>query len=141
MSSIPTSNETLIAPAHPPLPDVRVHSLTPQVEELWNSFVLEHPRGTLFHLLAWKRTIEKTFGYEASYAYTERDGEITGVAPVFFISNWLLGRCLISTPYAVYGGICATDVESEEKLVEHIKQLLASGELDSSLRRAEKVLA
>src|SRR5713101_7887656 len=123
MSSMPKTDETLTGERLRRPSAVHVHSLTPEASERWDRFVLEQPSGTLFHLLSWKRTIEKTFGYEPCYTYTERDGEITGVVPVFFVSNWVVGRCLISTPYAVYGGICAADTESEEKLVQYLKEL------------------
>ena len=45
---------------------------------------------------------------------TERAGKITGVLPLFLVSNWIVGRCLISTPFADYGGICAEDEESAD---------------------------
>ena len=130
MTSILKTHEYSIRERLPNPSTVRVHSFTPEVSERWDRFVLQQPTGTLFHLLSWKRTIEKTFGYEPCYAYTERDGEITGVAPVFLLSNWIIGRCLISTPYAVYGGICAVDSESEGKLVQHLKQLAHTRETD-----------
>jgi FemAB-related protein (PEP-CTERM system-associated) len=69
------------------------------------------------------RVVEQTFGYEPCYFYAERNGEITGIAPLFCVSNWLLGHALISVPLAVYGGICAADDESEEVLTEHLKRV------------------
>lgn len=109
---------------------VRIHSFTPDVTAAWDRLVLAQPSGTLFHLIGWKKAIEKTFEYESCYVYAERDGEITAVAPLFIISNWILGRCLISTPYAVYGGICAADAESEQALVEHLTGLAQSQQVD-----------
>jgi FemAB-related protein (PEP-CTERM system-associated) len=130
MNSIPQTDETLTEGRLRCPSAVHVHSLTTEASERWDRFVLEQPAGTLFHLLSWKRTIEKTFGYEPCYIYAERDGEITGVAPVFWVSNWVVGRCLISTPYAVYGGICAADTESEEKLAQHLKHLARTRRID-----------
>ncbi|MBZ5695432.1 MAG: FemAB family PEP-CTERM system-associated protein [Acidobacteriia bacterium] len=89
----------------------------------WDSFVQAHPKGTFFHQAGWKRVMEKTYGYRAYYFYTHRAGQITGIAPAFLISNWITGRCLISIPFAVYGGICAVDAESERKLLGHLEQL------------------
>jgi len=109
---------------------LQVHALTPDAAGDWDRFVLAQPGGTCFHLTAWKRSIEKTFGHEACYLYAERGGEITGVAPVFAISNWIVGRCLVSTPCAVYGGICAADQESEQVLVEQLKGLSHSRQVD-----------
>jgi FemAB-related protein (PEP-CTERM system-associated) len=117
------SDETL---RHP----VRVHAFTGDVAAAWDHFVLAQPGGTLFHLIAWKRAIERTFGYESCYFYAERGGQITAVAPVFAIRNWIVGRCLISTPYAVYGGICSADAESEQALLEHLKAVAHSERVD-----------
>jgi FemAB-related protein (PEP-CTERM system-associated) len=109
---------------------VDIRPFTPDVAEHWDRFVLGQPGGTLFHLIPWMRAIEKTFGYQPSYVYAERGGQITGVAPVFFVSNWIVGKCLISTPYAVYGGVCASDDESEHALLDHLKSLAHSQETD-----------
>jgi FemAB-related protein (PEP-CTERM system-associated) len=99
-------------------------------EKRWDRFVLEHPRASFFHLIGWKRIIEKTFGHKARYVYCERDGELTGIAPIFECYNWLIGRCFISTPLAAYGGIVAVDNESEQVLLDYAKRMagLASAE-------------
>lgn len=99
-------------------------------EKRWDRFVLEHPRSSFFHLIGWKRIIEKTFGHKPRYFYCERDGKITGIAPIFECSNWLIGRCFISIPLAAYGGIIAVDTESEQAMLEHSKRMaeLASAE-------------
>ncbi len=112
------------------LPPPAVRAFEPSVAERWDRFVIDHPRGTLFHLVGWKRVIEKTFEYQACYFYAERGERITAVAPLFFISNWVVGRCLISAPLAVYGGICAEDEESEQTLLGHLKQLAISQQVD-----------
>ena len=109
---------------------MRVHPFTPEIAADWDRFVQAQPGGTPFHLTCWKRSIEKTFGYDSCYCYAERDGEITAVAPVFAIHNWIVGRCLVSTPFAVYGGICAADPTSEQALVEHLKDIAGKGQVD-----------
>jgi FemAB-related protein (PEP-CTERM system-associated) len=109
---------------------VRIHRFASGIAKSWDRFVLSQDGGSLFHLASWKRAMEATFGYHACYLYAERAGEITGVAPVFSISNWMMGRCLLSTPFAVYGGICAADAESEIALILHLKELARSEEMD-----------
>jgi FemAB-related protein (PEP-CTERM system-associated) len=107
-----------------------VRGFTPDIAEAWDRFVLAHPAGTFFHLSGWKRVLEKTFGYQPCYSYVERGERLTAVAPFFSISNWIVGRCLISVPLAAYGGICAEDEESEQTLLNHIKQFAASQRVD-----------
>ena len=99
-------------------------------EKRWDSFVFEHPRASFFHLVGWKRIIEKTFGHKARYFYCERDGKITGIAPIFECSNWFIGRCFISIPLAAYGGIVADDPESEKALLEHSNGLAQAASVE-----------
>ncbi len=108
----------------------KVRSFSPEVAEAWDQFVLEQPGASFFQLVGWRRVIEKTFGYKACYFYAERDGRITGVAPLFAISNWVMGKCLISVPFGVYGGVCAADADSEQALLDHLKGLAVSQDVD-----------
>jgi FemAB-related protein (PEP-CTERM system-associated) len=105
---------------------VNVRAYEPAIRERWDRFVLDHAEGSPHQLIAWKQALEKTFRYEPVYFYAERDGEVTGVAPMFMVSNWVMGRCLLSVPFGVYGGICAADSESESVLLQHIKGLAVS---------------
>ena len=108
----------------------QVKSFEPGVATRWDRFVFEHPRASFFHLTGWKRVIEKTFGFRARYLYCERQGKITGVAPFFDFSNWLVGRCLVSVPLAAYGGIVAEDAASEQALLEHSEGMARSAPVD-----------
>jgi FemAB-related protein (PEP-CTERM system-associated) len=96
------------------------------IAERWDEFVLRQQSGTLFHLMAWKRVIERNFGFRSHYCYVERNGVITAVVPLFFVTNWVVGDCLHSVPFGVYGGICAADQDSSNALVSHLKQLALS---------------
>jgi FemAB-related protein (PEP-CTERM system-associated) len=110
----------------PPAKSLEVKPFESGAEKRWDRFVSEHPRASFFHLIGWKRVIEKTFGHKARYFYCERDGEITGIAPIFECFNWLIGRCFISIPLAAYGGIVAADSESEQALLDHAKRMAES---------------
>jgi FemAB-related protein (PEP-CTERM system-associated) len=83
-----------------------------ELERAWDDYVCRNRSASIFHLTAWKRAIEKTFGFEPRYLVTVNRGEICGVLPLFMVHNVLQGRALISTPFAVYGGICASDEQS-----------------------------
>jgi FemAB-related protein (PEP-CTERM system-associated) len=91
--------------------------------ENWDRFVWQWPEATFFHLTGWKRVIERTFGYRSRYLIAMRAERVTGVLPLFETSNWLQGKCLISTPMAVYGGICAEDEESRNALLHGAKRM------------------
>jgi FemAB-related protein (PEP-CTERM system-associated) len=119
---------------------VRIVALAECDAALWDDFVLSHPQGTFFHQLGWKRVMEKTYRYTPYYFCAKRGDRITGIAPSFLISNWLTGRCLISLPFAVYGGVCAEDQGSEQALIDHLEDLatrLDAGYLELRDRKGE----
>lgn len=103
--------------------DVVVRQATHLESHQWDRFVLAHPLGTPFHLMAWKRSIEETFGYRAMYLAALDGDEIRGVLPLFFVENMLIGRALISSPFAVYGGILADSEETRSKMRDAVRQL------------------
>lgn len=93
-----------------------IREFTLDQQARWDDFVLRHPYGSPFHLQAWRATIEEVFGYRSLYLYVERDGEIEAVLPLFLVKNVLVKRALLSTPFAVYGGILAAHQEAAKML-------------------------
>jgi len=92
-------------------------------EPEWDSFVRDHPRGTPFHLTAWKRVIEETFDYEPRYLCARDKGKIRGLLPLFLVDTVLTGKVLISSPFAVYGGVLAGCDEVREALGAELRRL------------------
>jgi FemAB-related protein (PEP-CTERM system-associated) len=121
---------TVVTPSGPEESMPVVKRFDSEIIGPWDRFVLQHPRASFFHLAGWKRVIEKTFGYKAEYFYSERNGRITGITPLFVFSNWLVGHCLISVPLAAYGGIVAEDSLSEQALLNHVKDMARSANVD-----------
>ncbi len=111
-------------------PRAEVRMLDARQAKHWDDFVWRQPSSTFFHLTGWMRVIQKTFGYRPRYLYSTRGERITGVLPLFEVSNWILGRCLISTPFAVYGGICAEDQDSHDALVAAARSLAHAEEVE-----------
>jgi FemAB-related protein (PEP-CTERM system-associated) len=89
----------------------------------WDSFVLSHPHGGPFHLIAWKESIEQTFGYRPVYLLATIDDRVAGVLPLFLVKNIIAGKRLISSPFAVYGGILAESEEARTALLSRAKSL------------------
>src|SRR5258708_35101534 len=127
--SLQTVNSPIPAPSVSSAPVV-VRAFESQDAERWDRFVLGHPTGTFFHQVAWKRVVEKTFGHQAQYVYAEHDGRIVAIAPVFMISNWMVGKCLVSSPLASYGGICAEGPEAENALLAFLKRCAQEQQVD-----------
>lgn len=89
----------------------------------WDAFVRNTPGGSPFHLLAWKRAVETAFRHRAHYLMALRGGGLEGVLPLFEVRGLLGGRGLVSVPYGVYGGICATSASARETLVQASRDL------------------
>src|SRR5947209_1161334 len=114
-----TTTRDLTIPTMP----TTVQFMNDPLQEKWDRFVLAHPHGSPFHLLAWKRTIEETFGYQPHYVVATEGNVIRGVLPLFLVKNLLIKRALISSPFAVYGGILADSAEAHEALHKQVMRL------------------
>jgi FemAB-related protein (PEP-CTERM system-associated) len=56
----------------------------------WNSYILIHPQGTLFHCIEWKNVIENTFGHRSYYLIAESNSNTATpqqTNTTFFTSN------------------------------------------------------
>jgi len=89
----------------------------------WDEFVWSHPLGTPFHLDAWRKVITRTFNYKCNSIAAWRGDQLEAVLPLFLVSNPILGRILLSSPFAVYGGILASNAEAADALREHAAEL------------------
>lgn len=118
-------------PGSPAVPaPVAVRSFQKVDSDRWDRFVRDHPGGTFFHQTAWMRVVERTFDHQGQYVYGEREGRIVAVAPLFRVSNWMVGTCLISSPLAAYGGILAEDQEAEKTLLEFLQNQAKEQQID-----------
>jgi FemAB-related protein (PEP-CTERM system-associated) len=97
--------------------------LTPHRESAWDAFCRAHPHSSPFHLTAWKRIIEGSFGYRPHYLLAEDGDEVQAIVPLFFIKNLIVGKILLSSPFAVYGGILSTSEAARVLLHERIGEL------------------
>ena len=70
-------------------------------------FLAAHPDTTPFHELAWLDAVSAATGHEATVLLCEDVGGIVGLLPLHAVRSPLLGAALISTGFAVGGGILA----------------------------------
>lgn len=89
----------------------------------WDAYAGSRPGATFFHLAGWQRVVQRTFGYEPRHLMAVRDGQVTGLLPLFLVRGFPSGRTMVSTPMAVYGGIAADDPESAEALLSGARAL------------------
>lgn len=76
----------------------------------WDAYVNAHPDARSYHLTAWRRIIEESFGHR-SYSLLSEDaqGRVNGVLPLARLRSRMFGDFLVSVPYVNYGGVCADD--------------------------------
>lgn len=74
-------------------------------------YVRAHKDGTPFHLPAWLKAVERGTGQEPVCLIYEHDGELKGILPGHIVHSPLFGRALVSSGFAVGGGVLA---DSEE---------------------------
>ena len=94
---------------------VRTYQL--QDEEKWDGFIEAVEQGTVCHRSVWEKISKKTYGYKSCYMLALEDEKIVGVLPLFHLKSMFIGNALLSTPFAAYGGIVATNKEAENQLV------------------------
>jgi FemAB-related protein (PEP-CTERM system-associated) len=86
-----------------------VRSARTEDEARIDAFVRSTPGTTPFHLTAWGRAVADGCGQKAHCLIAERGDAIVGVLPLTEIHSPLFGRALVSSGFAVGGGILAVE--------------------------------
>jgi FemAB-related protein (PEP-CTERM system-associated) len=82
----------------------------------WDTFVLACAQATFFHRAGWQRILRQVFHHETYFLYAEAQGQMTGVLALAHVKSLLFGHSLVSLPFAVYGGVAASDAHAAEAL-------------------------
>lgn len=107
-----------------------VHPLDRTNYDAWNQFVVSHPHGSPMHTTHWMNSIKSVFHYRPLYRIAMDGAEVAGVLPLFLVSNPIIGRILLSTPFAVYGGILASNAEAHTALRDEAVRLARENAVD-----------
>jgi FemAB-related protein (PEP-CTERM system-associated) len=116
-SEVLAAESAVIAAEERRLEAVRVDAYRGEREE-WDAFVRRAPGGTFFHLIGWKEVLEAAFGLTSCYLLARRGAVLVGTLPLFELRSPLSGRCMLSVPFAVEGGVCGADEEARTALAE-----------------------
>ena len=93
----------------------------PEANELARieAFVAASSEGTAFHRPAWVLSVSKACGHEWCYVLAEdSSGKLQGVLPLNLIHSALFGRALVSSGFAVGGGILANNDQAIQLLAD-----------------------
>ncbi len=89
----------------------------PMMAQAIDAYVLGHERGTPFHRTAWLQGVEAATRNRAIVlAIAASSGRIAGLLPLHHVKSALFGQALVSTAFAVDGGILADDASGLQKL-------------------------
>ena len=88
----------------------RLLELTTRMSEAGDSIAIEqflakHPQATVFHRSEWLKAIEQATGHATHWLLRERDGAIRAALPLTEAHSPLFGRALVSSGFAVGGGL------------------------------------
>ncbi len=86
-------------------------------------FVADHPEGTAFHRPAWLLATARGTGNRALALVAESAGNLSGYLPLTEAHSPLFGRVLVSSGFAVGGGVLAQDRRSAEALLTAAEEL------------------
>jgi len=120
---------------------MEIRALSHEDDKRWDEYVRTTHQGSLFHMIAWKKVLEKTFAYRSVFlAAYDDEGEICGILPLFVVPKPLKGHVMVSVPFGVYGGVASESPEVTKKLLNVAKELAVEKGVDSlEFRQMEKV--
>lgn len=101
-----------------PIDGLTVRRAGPEDEARIEAFLLGHEQTTPFHRPAWLRAVERGCGHESHALLAEAFGAVAGYLPLTHVRSRLFGSALVSTGFAVGGGLLATDAASAARLAE-----------------------
>ncbi len=105
-----------------------IWTLDSSLEGRWSDYVQRHPQATIFHELAWRDMLVRTFPHVPHYLLAEQKGRTVGVLPIVEIRSIFFGVSMVSLPFGVYGGILADDPEVARHLADAGRKVaMASG--------------
>ena len=122
---------------------ITTHQIDPLTDPRWDAYVREHPRGSVYHLGAWARILERAYGFHPCYLALEQDGSLAGVLPLFRKKGLVSDARMRSIPAFFYGGPVANDDGLALQLVEAARDLaeadghIASVMINTDDRRLE----
>ena len=100
--------------------------LLPRQDAEWDSFVTRHPQGLVYHLSAWNRVLRDTFPHIRGQFLVLRDvdGVIQAGLPVYTVKSWLLGKRIVSVPFASFCDPLVSSAAELDMLLQEVQGLL-----------------
>jgi len=101
--------------------------LPPKQDAEWDSFVARHPQGLIYHLSAWNRVLRDAFPHIRGQFLVLRknvDGQFQAGLPVYTVKSWLLGKRIVSVPFASFCDPLVSSAAELDMLLQEVQRLL-----------------
>ena len=119
---------------------MEIRCLSSEHHKQWDDFISTVSQGSLFHTIAWRKVLEKTFDYHSVFLANYDETEICGILPLFLVPKPLKGHVMVSVPFGVYGGVVAKTQEAIHMLLNAAKKIAVEKGVDSlEFRHIEKL--
>jgi hypothetical protein len=81
-----------------------IKQINPEIDTRWDSFVLEHPHGSIYHHSTWAKVVQSTYKYVPFYVGLEQSesGQLVGIVPFLLVGSRFTGKRLVSLPFTSY---------------------------------------
>ena len=89
----------------------------------WDAFVKACPDATFFHRAGWQNILQDVFRHHTFFLLARTQQGIEGVLPLAQVKSLMFGHSLVSLPFAVYGGVAASNPEAALALESHAQEL------------------
>jgi serine/alanine adding enzyme len=84
----------------------------------WEKYAGACVGASLYHSLAWRDIIARSFGHTPRYLIAIDGADVLGILPLFEMRSRWFGHFLVSLPFVNYGGILAEGPEAGQALAE-----------------------
>lgn len=113
--------------------NLRVAETNPRTDPRWESFVVEHPNGSIYHHPAWLEALEREYGQKGVYFICEDAvGQVLAILPMMYtrglpfgVGTPPSGRRLSSLPRTPIAGPLSTDSRATVALLQTAVQRVA----------------
>jgi CelD/BcsL family acetyltransferase involved in cellulose biosynthesis len=118
---------------------ITTREIDPLSDPRWDAYVRAHPDGTVYHLGAWARILECSYGFKPRYLAISQGDSLAGVLPLFRKKGLVSDARMRSIPVFSYGGPLADDDSLTTRLIEAARDLdgVASLTINTDVRRIE----
>jgi hypothetical protein len=101
----------------------RLLHLDPEFFKNWDSFVENHPSGSIYHLSGWKKVLEDSFNHirgEIIAICDEGTKEILGGLPVYHVGSIITGKRWVAAPFTNFCEPLTNDPGDARHLLDYL---------------------